>query len=116
MGPLGGGLRRQVLYLDHSVESLARGGPWVLGTIAPGVSRWRALREAETEVHGGSSRRRLYGCSVTMLQAQQQGDNSSAVAKGNGGESSGTPGPGPPLFEQLLLTWSQVCIQACHSV
>ena len=95
-----------MLYLEHSVESLARGGPWLLGMIVPGVSRWRVLKEAETEIHGGSSRRRLYGCTVTMLQArgpQQRGS-------GEGAESLPVvaAGGGPPTFEQLLLTWSQV--------
>ena len=82
----------QILYLEHSVESLARGGPWLLGTIVPGVSRWRVLKEAETEVHGGSSRRKLYGCAVTLLQAHAPMQGAS----------------GSPVFEQLLVTWSQV--------
>ena len=98
----------QVLYLEHSVESLARGGPWLLGTIAPGISRWRVLKEAETEIHGGSSRRRLYGCSVTMIQAQAplhwQGGS------GVGADVLGGAGGGPPVFEQLLLTWSQASL------
>ena len=57
----------QVLYLEHSVESLARGGPWQLGKIVPGSSAWRPLRDAETEEYGGSSRRVLYGCVATMV-------------------------------------------------
>ncbi len=98
----GGG---QVLYLEHSVESLARGGPWLLGTIAPGISRWRVLKEAETEIHGGSSRRRLYGCTITMIQAQAQLHWQGG--SGVGADVLGAAG-GPPVFEQLLLTWSQV--------
>jgi hypothetical protein len=89
----------QVLYLEHSVESLARGGPWLLGTIVPGVSRWRVLKEAETEIHGGSSRRKLHGCTVTLLKAQTSLQDGRAEIPG---------GAGPPVFEQLLLTWSQV--------
>jgi hypothetical protein len=103
----------QVLYLEHSVESLARGGPWLLGTMAPGISRWRVLKEAETEIYGGSSRRRLYGCSVTMLPAPAplQG-GSSPGAEGTGAAGGGAFGPGSQVFEQLLLTWSQVRTQS----
>ena len=97
-----------MLYLEHSVESLARGGPWLLGTIVPGISRWRVLKEAETEVHGGSSRRRLYGCAVTMLQPQL---GSGAGAEGLVPADIKAFGPGPPMFEQLLLTWAQVIFQ-----
>ncbi len=93
----------QVLYLEHSVESLARGGPWLLGTIAPGISRWRVLKEAETEIHGGSSRRRLYGCAVKLLLAEV-----SLHGDGTVDAERLLPGSGPPVFEQLLLTWSQV--------
>ncbi len=57
----------QILYLEHSVDSLARGGPWQLGKIVQGKSGWRPLREVETEEYGGSSRRVLYGCVVTLL-------------------------------------------------
>jgi hypothetical protein len=113
-----------VLYLDHSVESLARGGPWLLGTIAPGISRWRVLKEAETEVHGGSSRRRLYGCTVTMLHANAQPHGSaSAGAEGQQPAGSvsfkGSPASGmagQPMFEQLLLTWSQVSLMPAWDV
>jgi hypothetical protein len=102
-----------VLYLEHSVESLARGGPWLLGTIAPGISRWRVLKEAETEIHGGSSRRRLYGCSVTMLRAPAPLQGGSSPGAGAAG---GEFGPASPVFEQLLFTWSQVRILSiyCH--
>ena len=113
------------MYLEHSVESLARGGPWRLGVIVPGISRWRVLKEAETEIHGGSSRRRLYGCTVTMLhpEAPPEGCTGTilrAPLQGVGGErlgaaGSGTFGPGPPVFEQLLLTWSQVSHQLIHN-
>jgi hypothetical protein len=99
-----------VLYLEHSVESLSRGGPWLLGTIVPGISRWRALKEAETEIHGGTNRRRLYGCTVTMsqLHAKALQDARSVGTEIQGGAGSGVLGQGPPLFEQQLLTWSQV--------
>jgi hypothetical protein len=103
----GGGIM-QVLYLEHSVESLARGGPWLLGTIVPGISRWRVLKEAETEVHGGSSRRTLYGCAVTMLQPQAPLEDGRCAVEGAG---DGWARPGPLVFEQLLLTWSQVSLQ-----
>jgi hypothetical protein len=106
----------QVLYLEHSVESLARVGPWLLGTIVPGISRWRVLREAETEMHGGSSRRRLYGCTVTMVHAQMARQATVTPAQSvscagpemMGIAGGGALGPSPPVFEQLLLTWSQV--------
>ncbi len=97
------------------MESLAHGGPWLLGTITPGISRWRALREAETEIHGGSSRRRLYGCTVTMLRAPaplQGGSSTDSEALGSESKESRSPWPGPepPEFEQQLLTWSQVSL------
>jgi hypothetical protein len=109
----------QVLYLDHSLESLALGGPWMLGAMAPGASRWRVLRETETELHGGSSRRRLYGCAVTLQRAPAPppgGGNAGFEGQaGGGGMGLGAPlaggeapGSGPPVYEQLLLTWSQV--------
>jgi hypothetical protein len=105
----------QVLYLEHSVESLARGGPWLLGTIAPGISRWWALRKAETvtEIHGGSSRRRLFGCIITMLRAPaplQGGSSTDNEALGSKESSSPWPGPEPQEFEQQLLTWSQASL------
>jgi hypothetical protein len=34
-----------------------------------GRSAWRPLRQAETEAYGGSSRRVLYGCVVTMMNS-----------------------------------------------
>ena len=101
-----------MLYLEHSVESLARGVPWLLGKIVPGISRWRVLREPETEIHGGSSRRRLYGCTVTMLRAQgplQVGSGEGANGLSDAG--NGKLELGPPVFEQQLLTWSQVSVQ-----
>jgi hypothetical protein len=102
-----------VLYLEHSVESLARGGPWLLGTIVPDISRWRVLKEAETEIHGGSSRRRLYGCTVTMLRASDslQGGSGEGTARlGATGSGGAALGSSAPVFEQQLLTWSQVSL------
>jgi hypothetical protein len=90
-----------VFYLEHSVESLARGGPWLLGTVRGDKSTWRALSEVDTEKYGGSSRRRLYGCIVTMFHGR-------ARMPAAGG---GTVGGGLEAFEQQLLTWSQVMIQ-----
>ena len=104
-----------MLYLEHSVESLAQGGPWLLGTIVPGISRWRALKEAETEVHGGSSRRRLYGCTVTLLHAHaplQEAGSGAAGAETREAGGGKALGPGPPVFEQLLLTWSQASLKS----
>jgi hypothetical protein len=39
-----------------------------MGKIMRGISSWRPMREAETEEYGGSTRRVLYGCAVTMLK------------------------------------------------
>ena len=64
----------QVLYLEHSVDSLARRGPWQMGIIMRGKSAWRPLREAETEEYGGSTRRVLYGCAVTMMNGNCRGN------------------------------------------
>ena len=51
------------------MESLARGGPWQMGTVLHNKSKWRALSYEETELYGGSSLRRLYGCVFTLHQA-----------------------------------------------
>jgi hypothetical protein len=98
----------QVLYLEHSVESLARGGPWLLGTIRRGRSGWRSLSEVESETYGGSARRRLYGCAVTMLypQKQQAVGTLGSCSFNMAGQKRGPDG----LFKQLLLTWSQVML------
>ncbi len=79
------------------MESLARGGPWQLGAVRRGQSTWRALSEVDTEIYGGSNRRRLYGCVCTMFPFQTHKPES-------GGETRG----GMDAFEQQLLTWSQV--------
>ena len=62
-------MKLQVLYLEHSVDSLARGGPWQLGKVIRGGSAWRPLRDSETEAYGGSTRRLLYGCVVTIFNS-----------------------------------------------
>ncbi len=80
------------------MESLARGGPWLLGSTRRGKSTWRELGEAETEKFGGSSRRRLYGCVLTMFSSRTR-----KTAFGGG-----TGMIRPEAFEQQLLTWSQV--------
>ncbi len=118
-----------MLYLEHSVESLARGGPWQLGKILQGSSGWRALSEAETAVYGGSSLRRLYGCAITMVKPDSHaahgsspGDGVRPTAEGClGGQDAQAPAGGHPgerctadgsmgeMFEQQLFTWSQVC-------
>ncbi len=101
----------QVLYLEHSVESLARGGPWLLGTIVSGISSWRVLKEAETEIHGGSSRRRLYGCAVMMQRGQAQFQGGSGGTESLVAAGGNALGAKQPMIEQLLLTWSQVSLQ-----
>ena len=96
----------QVLYLDHSVESLAQGGPWRLGTVLQGSCRWRALSEAETAAYGGSTLRRLYGCVITMVKPDTHapaGGHPDADMRKMSASCVGE------MLEQLLLTWSQVC-------
>jgi hypothetical protein len=94
-----------VLYLEHSTESLSRGGPWLLGTILPGSCVWRILSDPETAIHGGSSRRRLYGCVVTLCRP-----NAAAQGVSGGGEVN------QDELVQQLLTWSQVCGTVCRGV
>ena len=86
------------------MESLARGGPWLLGTIRKGSSDWRSLSEAESENHGGSALRRLYGCVVSMFHPDKEHILGSSCSFNRADKTSGPCG----LFEQLLLTWSQV--------
>ncbi len=94
----------QVLYLEHSVDSLARGGPWQLGTILQGTCGWRTLSEAETGAYGGTHLRRLYGCVITMIKPDAHAPvvstagNVRAIADSGVGE----------VFEQQFFTWSQV--------
>jgi hypothetical protein len=92
-------IRWQVLYLEHSVESLAGGGPWLLGTVRRGLSTWRAMGEVDTEKYRGSSRRRLYGCVLTIFSGRAH--------KTVSGAGPSTAGTGSEAFEQQLLTWSQ---------
>jgi hypothetical protein len=94
-----------VLYLEHSVDSLARGGPWVLGTVVRGSCRWRALSEAETETYGGTALRRLHGCIITMVKPDAQ----ASVGSKTHGEGKPVAESGiSEFFEQRFLTWSQV--------
>ncbi len=90
-----------MFYLEHSVESLALGGPWLLGTLSKSSSAWRTLSEAETAFWGGSSMRRLYGCVITLITVDTLTlpSDSSSLAEVGGPDS---------LFRQVLLTWSQV--------
>jgi hypothetical protein len=67
-----------------------------MGMVLPGKSKWRALSEAETEIYGGSSIRRLYGCVFNMQ---------CAAASGSLGTTSKET---IQEKEQQLLTWSQV--------
>ena len=89
------------------MESLARGGPWRMGTVVRGISKWRVLSEAETEIYGGSSLRRLYGCTFNMQPAQAP-----LLASGSIGITRSeleTACKEPALeYDQQLLTWSQV--------
>ena len=94
-----------MLYLEHSVESLARGGPWQLGTVLPGSCGWRTLSETETATYGGSTLRRLYGCAITMFRP----DAHAPAQKSAGGDTRPTAESGiGEMFEQQLFTWSQV--------
>ena len=86
------------------MESLARGGPWLLGTIRRGSSGWRTLSEAESETHGGSVRRKLYGCVVKMFHPDSTGPLGSCRSFSRIEDEGVVNG----MFEQLLLTWSQV--------
>ena len=78
-----------------------------MGVVLRGKSNWRTLSEAETEIYGGSSLRRLYGCVFTMQQKQMH-----QPAPGIGGKTrSGseiTSSESVQEQEQQLLTWSQV--------
>ncbi len=78
-----------------------------MGMVRRGKSKWRALSEVETEIYGGSSIRRLYGCVFTMQQAQIR-----QPASGGGGRlrrgSEITSSESVQEQEQQLLTWSQV--------
>ena len=95
-----------MLYLEHTVEDLARGEPWRMGTLQRGGSSWRILRDEETAAYGGSIRRRLYGCLVTM--ADGRSDAPVGVAWGDGGRSSEAGA------QQRLLSWSQVSVPVCR--
>ncbi len=91
-----------MLYLEHTVEDLARGEPWRMGTLQRGGASWRILRDEETAAYGGSSRRKLYGCLVTM--ADGRSDAPVGFAWGDGGRS------GEAGAQQRLLSWSQVSV------
>ena len=101
------------MYLEHSVESLAQGGPWQLGTVLQGNCGWRTLSEAETATYGGSTLRRLYGCAIRMVKPAAHApagsrpvDDVRPTAESCSGE----------MFEQQLLTWSQVCANVSAAV
>ncbi len=92
------------------MESLACGGPWILGKIHRGLSTWRALSQAETASYGGSSIRKLFGCAVTMFSASDAAVPSSVPrSHGESWQGADTPCSGS-LFQQLLLTWSKVSL------
>lgn len=91
----------QVLYLEHTVEGLNRGRPWKMGSLQKGRSTWRILRDEETVAYGGSNRRKLYGCMVTLFDWQTN--------EPIGVSWSNTCGPNKEGgLEQRLLSWSQV--------
>jgi hypothetical protein len=88
------------------VESLVRGGPWKLGMVVRGRSKWRALSEAETEVYGASRLRRLYGCAFNMRHAQSLPE-SGGIGRTRS-KLEAVVNEQVQEYEQLLLTWSQV--------
>ena len=107
--------RWQVLYLEHSVDSLVRGGPWQLGTVLRGSCGWRALCDEETATYGGSTLRRLYGCVITMFKP----DTDDPARSGLSGDVRPTAESGIRVsesFEQQLFTWSQVSTSLCVSL
>ncbi len=89
-----------MLYLEHSAEDLARGGPWKMGVLQHGRSCWRILRDEETVVYGGSGRRKLYGCVITLYDGQKDAPDGVARSNGNRNNKEGS--------EQTLLSLSQV--------
>jgi hypothetical protein len=91
------------------VDSLARGGPWQLGTVLRGSCQWRTLSEAETTAYGGSAIRRLYGCAITMFKP----DAHAPAASGFSDVRRTTEKCMGEMFEQQLFTWSQVCATGC---
>ncbi len=92
------------------MESLACGGPWILGKIHRGLSTWRALSQAETASYGGSSIRKLFGCAVTMFSASDAAVPSFVPRRDEvAGQGADTQCSGS-LFQQQLLTWSKVSL------
>ena len=100
----------QVLYLEHSVQSLALGGPWRLGTLCKNSSAWRILSEADTVVWGGSSMRRLYGCVITLVT-----EHTLTLPLPSGSNSLAAMAGPDNLFRQVLLSWSQVLCSEPHA-
>jgi hypothetical protein len=101
----------QVLFLDHHVESLEHCGPLLLGTMRRGLSTWSILPHSEILTYGGSSYRKLFGCTITLF------DTSNAVplsVPSSSGEDwkKATCEIGPDstgnLFQQQLMTWAKV--------
>jgi hypothetical protein len=95
----------QVLYLKHSAEDLARCEPCKMGILQQGSSSWKILRDEETVVYGGSSRRKLYGCVITMSDGRSDAPNGGACS--NTGQDTDS--------EQRLLSWSQVSVPISSS-
>ena len=73
-----------------------------MGSLQQGRSSWRILRDEETAFCGGSSRRKLYGCVVTLLDGQT--DAPVGISKSFGGRNEEVGA------EQMLLSWSQVSV------
>ena len=92
----------QVLYIEHSVEDLTRGGPWKMGTLQRGRSSWRVLRDEETAAYGGSGRRKLYGCAITLFDGGKDAPIGVTWSDGGQNDVAGS--------EQRLLSWSQVSV------
>jgi hypothetical protein len=78
-----------------------------MGFVLRGKSKWRTLSEAETEIYGGSSLRRLYGCVFTMQNPQMHQPVPGIGGKTRRG-SEITSSKSVQEQEQQLLTWSQV--------
>jgi hypothetical protein len=95
-------LRSQVMFVEHSADDLARGKPCKMGTLQHGRSSWRILRDEETAAYGGSSRRKLYGCLVTLFDEPKDA-LLGATWKNDSDCRSHEEG-----LEHKIMSWSQV--------
>ena len=108
----------QVLFLDHRVENLALGGPWLLGTVKRDLSAWSVVPQADMAALGGSSHRRLFGCVITMLDVSfaVPGSVLPVSVPNSHGEVDGSPVTActSNFVQQRLLTWSKVSVYQLH--